>query len=366
MTSGPAVRASGQPEQLASLQLSAAHLQCLPEEKDPARLEERDRTLSAQLSPVTLSSPGSVQALAQGTSIPAPARQRPWPVPQLSAFLPSVPPSEGEAATGTEVEMQWPPSKGCKFSEAGGAPLKGVSGPRRPGKSVGGCHPLAAPEPVPVLGPSACGRGGSGAWNAALRPALPPASAGASGPHLASIRKTAAGGRVGVSRGASLGEKPSGSTSSRDPPRPPEWALPSLRPLPLLPPGPSLWAGTWGLLSLRLFWAWPLATGAWSRRCLGGSLLLTPPALCFGSIDDGLLCPRPLVCTTSFHSPEHPVKSALWSLLSPGLQQLTAEAGSVHLTLEPRGFRAPSLCQGPRGWGEGVAEALKPRPCQGR
>ena len=136
--------------------------------------------------------------------------------------------------------MRWPPSKGCKFSEAGGAPLKGVSGPRRPGKSVGGCHPLAAPGPVPVLGPSACGRGGSGAWNAALRPALPPASARASGPHLASIRKTTAGGQVGVSRGASSGEKPSGSTSSRDPPRPPKRVLPSLRPLPLLPPGPSL------------------------------------------------------------------------------------------------------------------------------
>lgn len=94
--------------------------------------------------------------------------------------------------------MEWPPSKGCEFSEAGGALLKGVSG-LRPGKSVGGCHPLAAPGPVPVLGPSARGRGGSGAWNAALRPALPPASAGASGPHLASIRKTAAGGRVGMS-----------------------------------------------------------------------------------------------------------------------------------------------------------------------
>ena len=279
VTSGPAVRASGQPEQLASLQLSAAHLQCLPEEKDPARLEERDRTLSAQLSPVTLSSPGSVQALAQGTSIPAPARQRPWPVPQLSAFLPSVPPSEGEAATGTEVEMQWPPSKGCKFSEAGGAPLKGVSGPRRPGKSVGGCHPLAAPEPVPVLGPSACGRGGSGAWNAALRPALPPASAGASGPHLASIRKTAAGGRVGVSRGASLGEKPSGSTSSRDPPRPPEWALPSLRPLPLLPPGPSLWAGTWGLLSLLSFLGLAPGNRSLEQEMLGR--LPPPHAPCF-------------------------------------------------------------------------------------
>ena len=262
--------------------------------------------------------------------------------------------------------MRWPPSKGCKFSEAGGAPLKGVSGPRRPGKSVGGCHPLAAPGPVPVLGPSACGRGGSGAWNAALRPALPPASARASGPHLASIRKTTAGGQVGVSRGASSGESllgapPPGTLLAHQSGHcPPSGLCPSC------PPGHPCGLGPGGSSPYCLFWAWPLATRAWSRRCLGGSLLLTPPALCFGSIDDGLLCPRPLVCTTSFHPPEHPVKSALWSLLSPGSQQLTAEAGSVHLTLEPRGSRAPSLCQGPRGWGEGMAEALKPRPCQGR
>lgn len=77
---------------------------------------------SARLSPVALSSPGSMQAPVPGTSIPAPARQHPRPVPQLSAFLPSVPRSEGEAGDGAEVEMRWPPSKGCEFSEAGEPP----------------------------------------------------------------------------------------------------------------------------------------------------------------------------------------------------------------------------------------------------
>lgn len=166
-----------------------------------------------------------------------------------------------------------------------GSPLKGVSGPSRPGKSVGGCRPLPAPGPVPVLGPSARRRGGSGAWNAALHPALPPASAGASGPHLASIRKTAAGGRVGVSRGASSGGEafwehllpgPSSPTAHRSGHCPPSGLCP-------VPPAPQA-------ISTGRDWGAPPATvssglGPWQPELGAGDAWAAPscsrPQLCF-------------------------------------------------------------------------------------
>lgn len=57
--------------------------------------------------------------------------------------------------------------RGCKFLEqgrrgsgSGGSPPEGSSGPRGPGKSVGGSHPLPAAGTVPVLGPLVRGQRG--------------------------------------------------------------------------------------------------------------------------------------------------------------------------------------------------------------
>lgn len=79
---------------------------------------------------------------------------------------------------GAEVKTSGCCPRGSKFLEGGedlaleGAPLKGASGQRRPGKSVGGSRPLPAAGTVPVLLVR-----GQPAWNAARPVALPPTSA---------------------------------------------------------------------------------------------------------------------------------------------------------------------------------------------
>lgn len=97
--------------------------------------------------------------------------------------------------TDAEVGIEWLLSKGLPAPRREredlvleGAPLQGF-GARRPGKSVGGSHPSSC-WLGPVLGP----------WCGGSRPGMPlsvwpcpPLPPRASGPHLASIRKTAAG-----------------------------------------------------------------------------------------------------------------------------------------------------------------------------
>lgn len=108
--------------------------------------------------------------------------------------------------------------KGSKFLEEGGedlvleeAPLNGASGPGRPGKSVGGSCPLAAAGLVPVLCRWCAGAGAVGPGTLPSSWPCPPLPPRASGPHLASIRKTAAGGQGrcelrGRLRGEAFGE----------------------------------------------------------------------------------------------------------------------------------------------------------------
>lgn len=144
-------------------------------------------------------------------------------------------------------------------------------------------------------------------WGLECRPPPGPAptSARASGPHLASIMKTAAGGQGrreprGQLTGRGLQEcllprssfparGGHGGAGGRHCP-PPASALPA----PVARPADwSLGREAWGLLLLRLFRSLPLVTGAPSRGCLGGSRQFTPAALLSGCIYDGLLYPRP-------------------------------------------------------------------------